>query len=459
VQFTRAGDLISNMAMFISIDPIAVDPSITVETVNATKYKAYTDAQGVTRFLSKVFVDDLARALVNQVKLTIGNYEIETHTGDWLHLWDRMTRPSDRSFVDTAPTAHGGWTKFPEEDFHNFDGNLNYGVKTQGNDTIDATRITQPAGVPIDGVQTNTTLDPVSTGFRWAQAPQGPNNFQQNAYPQVNRGDVPMFMYLPLAFTCCSAPALALPMISLQYHDCKLSVKLNRIEEVSIFQASGGVLRVKDAPQLTASGAGIDMRLVARYIFLDDAERRSTALSPHQYLITEVQQQQFSVDTNSSRQSYQLQFNHPITELFVFFNKAAYRDSSTTAVVNHYWNFTMVSLSGYLATAHFYRFFSSINLTVFRRRAGWPSGRDGKLRCDRGRSRCPWFPPGFQPHEPIAQPAEDLRRLSGRRLVHLVAARPIPHTMPQGVRQGRCVAFRARHRVLEANRLRQLLAY
>jgi len=303
---------------------------------------------------------------VNQVKLTIGNYEIETHTGDWLHLWDRMTRPSDRSFVDTAPTAHGGWTKFPEEDFHNFDGNLNYGVKTQGNDTIDATRITQPAGVPIDGVQTNTTLDPVSTGFRWAQAPQGPNNFQQNAYPQVNRGDVPMFMYLPLAFTCCSAPALALPMISLQYHDCKLSVKLNRIEEVSIFQASGGVLRVKDAPQLTASGAGIDMRLVARYIFLDDAERRSTALSPHQYLITEVQQQQFSVDTNSSRQSYQLQFNHPITELFVFFNKAAYRDSSTTAVVNHYWNFTMVSLSGYLARAHFSRFFSSINLTVFR---------------------------------------------------------------------------------------------
>ena len=204
------------MAMFISIDPIAIDPSITVETVNATKYKAYTDAQGVTRFLSKVFVDDLARALVNQVKLTIGNYEIETHTGDWLHIWDRFTRPSDRSFVDTAPVAHGGCSKFPEEDFHNFDGNLNYGVKTTGNDTIDPTRITEPAGVPIDGVQTNTTLDPVSTGFRWAQAPQGPNNFQQSAYPQVNRGDVPMFMYLPLAFTCCSAPALALPMISLQ---------------------------------------------------------------------------------------------------------------------------------------------------------------------------------------------------------------------------------------------------
>jgi len=188
VQFTRAGDLISNMAMFISIDPIAVDPSITVETVNATKYKAYTDAQGVTRFLSKVFVDDLARALVNQVKLTIGNYEIETHTGDWLHLWDRMTRPSDRSFVDTAPTAHGGWTKFPEEDFHNFDGNLNYGVKTQGNDTIDATRITQPAGVPIDGVQTNTTLDPVSHRVPVGSGPSGTQQLPAECLPTGQQG-------------------------------------------------------------------------------------------------------------------------------------------------------------------------------------------------------------------------------------------------------------------------------
>ena len=455
MQFTRAGDLISNMAMFISVDPIAVDPSITVETVNATKYKAYTDASGVTRFLSKVFVDDLARALVNQVKLTIGNYEIETHTGDWLHLWDRFTRPSDRSFVDTAPTAHGGWTKYPEEDFHNFDGNLNYGVKTQGNDTVDPTRITQPAGVPVDGVQTNTTLDPVSTGFRWAQAPQGPNNFQQNAYPQVNRGDVPMFMYLPLAFTCCSAPALSLPMISLQYHDCKLSVKLNRIEEVSIFQASGGILRVKDAPQLTASGAGIDMRLVARYIFLDDAERRSTALSPHQYLITEVQQQQFSVDTNSSRQSYQLQFNHPITELFVFFSKAAYRDSSTTAVVNHYWNFTMVRLSRWNARLSSTLPYSTSRLH-FRAPAGWSPGGDGKLRRHRGCPRCPRLPPGFQPTEPISEPAEDLRRLTRRRVVHLVAARPVPHTLPQGLRQGRYNSLCIGYRVMETYRLSQL---
>ena len=97
-------------------------------------------------------------------------------------------------------------------------------------------------------------------------------------------------------------------------------MKLNRIEDVSIFQATGGILRVKDAPQLVASGAGIDMRLVARYIFLDDAERRSTALSPHQYLITEVQQQQFSVDTNSSRQSYQLQVSRRSSILSLWFS-------------------------------------------------------------------------------------------------------------------------------------------
>jgi hypothetical protein len=340
-QLTRTGDLVSGLALFITIDPIQIDPSITLATINATKYKAYQDASGVTRFLSKVFVDDLARALVQQVKLTIGNYEIETHTGDWLHIWDKLTRPADRSYVDTAPVAHGGVTKYSEGDFHNFDGNLNYGVTTAANAAVDPTRYTAPAGVPIDGVLSSSSLNAISTGFRWAQAPQSPGSFHQFAYPQVPKADSPMYIYLPLSFTCTQAPALSLPMIALQYHDVRLSVKLNTIDQVSIFQSSGGMLRVKDAPQIFGTGAGIDMRVVATYIFLDDAERRSTALSPHQYLITEIQTQQFAVDTNSNRQSYQLHFNHPVTELFVYFNKSAYRDPTQTAVVNHYWNWTM----------------------------------------------------------------------------------------------------------------------
>ena len=163
-----------------------------------------------------------------------------------------------------------------------------------------------------------------------------------------------MFLYVPLIFTCCTAPAQSLPMIALQYHDVKLSVKLNPIEQVSIFQSTGGSLRVKDAPQITATGAGINMSLVATYIFLDDAERRSVALSPHQFLMTEIQTQQFAIDPNASRSSYQLYFNHPITELFIYFSKNAYRDSSSTAVVNHYWNWTFdgpqVELSNYDAT-------------------------------------------------------------------------------------------------------------
>ena len=373
-QLTRAGDLVSGMAMFITIDPVAIDSSVTIPSINATKYKAYKDASGVTRFLSKTFVDDLGRALINQVKMTIGNYEIETHPGDWLHLWDKLTRPAERSFVDTNPVPHGGVTKFNPADFHNFDGNLNYGVATAANTSVDPSRYQLPLGGPVDGQASTTSLDAVSTGFRWAQAPQGPNNFQQFAYPHVNRGDTPMFLYVPLIFTCCTAPAQSLPMIALQYHDVKLSVKLNPIEQVSIFQSTGGSLRVKDAPQITATGAGINMSLVATYIFLDDAERRSVALSPHQFLMTEIQTQQFAIDPNASRSSYQLYFNHPITELFIYFSKNAYRDSSSTAVVNHYWNWTFdgpqVELSNYDATEAavgapaFRQAFSRMNLAL-----------------------------------------------------------------------------------------------
>ena len=373
-QLTRAGDLISGMALFITIDPVAIDSSVTLASVNATKYKAYTDANGITRFLSKAFVDDLPRALLNQIKLQVGNYEIETHPGDWLHIWDRYTRPSDRSYVDSAPVAHGGCTSFSEADYHNFDGNLNYGVVNAANPTADPSRYQLPLGGPIDGQASTTALDPVSTGFRWAQGPQGPNNFQQSAYPHVNRGDVPMSIYLPLIFTCCSAPAQSLPMISLQYHDSRVSAKLNTIDTVSIFQSTGGRLRVKDAPQITATGAGINMSLVATYIFLDDAERRSTALSPHQFLMTEIQTQQFAVDPSATRSSYQLYFNHPVTEVFVYFVKNAYRDTSSTAVVNHYWNWTFdgpqVELSNYDATEAalgapgFRQAFSRMNLAL-----------------------------------------------------------------------------------------------
>lgn len=362
------------MALFITIDPVQIDSSITVQSINATKYKAYTDANGITRFLSKTFVDDLGRAVINQAKMTVGNYEIETHPGDWLHLWDKLTRPSDRSFVDTNPVPHGGVTSFNEVDFHNFDGNLNYGVATAANSTVDPTRYQLPLGGPIDGQASTTSLDAVSTGFRWAQAPQGPNNFNQFAYPNVNRGDTPMFIYVPLVYTCCSAPAQSLPMIALQYHDVKLSIKLNPIEQVSIFQSTGGSLRVKDAPQITATGAGINMSLVATYVFLDDAERRSVALSPHQFLMTEIQTQQFAVDPNATRSSYQLYFNHPVTELFVYFVKNAYRDSSSTAVVNHYWNWTFdgpqVEMSNYDATEAalgapgFRQAFSRMNLAL-----------------------------------------------------------------------------------------------
>ena len=256
--------------------------------------------------------------------------------------------------MDTCPTAHGGVTKFNESDFHNFDGNLNYGVANAANPTPDPSRYQLPLGGPIDGQASTTSLDAVSTGFRWAQGPQGPNNFQQLAYPHVNRADTPMFMYLPMIFTFCSAPAQSLPMISLQYHDCRVSAKLNTIDTVSIFQSVGGGLRVKDAPQITATGAGINMSLVATYIFLDDAERRSTALSPHQFLMTEIQTQQFAVDPNATRGQYQLYFNHPVTEVFVYLVKNAYRDTSSPAVVNHYWNWTFdgpqVELSNYDAT-------------------------------------------------------------------------------------------------------------
>ena len=96
--------------------------------------------------------------------------------------------------------------------------------------------------------------------------------------------------HIPLRFWFCENPGLALPLIALQYHEVKIILTGNSISGVS---NSGN-------PQLWAD-----------YIYLDTDERRRFAQVSHEYLITQIQYQNFS--TNNS--TCTLTFNHPVKEL------------------------------------------------------------------------------------------------------------------------------------------------
>lgn len=158
-------------------------------------------------------------------------------------------------------------------------------------------------------------------------------------------------------------------------------MRLRPLEQVSVLTSSNGT----DA-YIADSGTGIqpvkvnapkvNTTLLARYFFLDDAERRQFALQEATYLITEVQTQTFSINTSQDRQTLSLYLNHPVKELLMFFRKSDYEND-----VANYWNFTMDGNAGdsteaSQGPASWPQAVRSINLSLNQQKL-YGDGRDG----------------------------------------------------------------------------------
>ena len=105
--------------------------------------------------------------------------------------------------------------------------------------------------------------------------------------------DVAARLHVPLQFWFCRNPGLALPLIALQYHEVKVTIQFGASNELT-----------------SETDATLDASLWADYIYLDTDERRRFAQVSHEYLIEQLQYQNFS---NSA--SMDLTFNHPVKEL------------------------------------------------------------------------------------------------------------------------------------------------
>ena len=103
---------------------------------------------------------------------------------------------------------------------------------------------------------------------------------------------------IPLMFSFCRNPGLALPLIALQYHEVELWIEF---ETLANCQEGSGT---------AASTSLSNVQIWADYIFLDTEERKEFAQKPHEYLIEVTQQQQASL-TGTSNNSVRLTFNHP----------------------------------------------------------------------------------------------------------------------------------------------------
>ena len=218
------------------------------------------------------WLDFPGEQLISQVEVEIGGQRIDRQYGDWMHIWNNLTLPSDQ-----------------RPGYHAMVGN-----------TTELTFITDPSFNAIDGpCQANAP--------RQVCAPR-------NALPETT-------LYIPFQFWYCRNPGLALPLIALQYHEVKINLDIRPIDEClwAVGSLSCGNPNNASSPAGGRVNTAYNQSLVAAslyvdYVFLDTDERRRMAQNPHEYLIEQLQ---FTGDESvgSSSNKIKLNFNHPVKEL------------------------------------------------------------------------------------------------------------------------------------------------
>jgi hypothetical protein len=140
--------------------------------------------------------------------------------------------------------------------------------------------------------------------------------------------------YTPLPYFQARHHDMSLPLIALQYHEVKLTVVLRTRDELVVGWCPDiGPMGGTDIPIPAASilddnnGQLVDGAVTANYVFLDTAERRVQAQQSHEYLITQLQVSNHqSVAAGATSMNMQVHFNHPVLELFWFYQDTAQRE-------------------------------------------------------------------------------------------------------------------------------------
>jgi hypothetical protein len=136
-------------------------------------------------------------------------------------------------------------------------------------------------------------------------------------------------LYIPLEFWFCRNIGLALPLIALQYHEVKIKIEFENVNNC-MYKLNGVNT---EAPQTVSTLSNVN--LWVDYIFLDTDERRKFAQLTHEYLIEQLQFTGGESISGNTSTRVKLNFNHPCKEL-VWVGKF-----SGNANVTQWYNYTM----------------------------------------------------------------------------------------------------------------------
>jgi hypothetical protein len=278
---SRNGDLISRVYLQATL------PSVDVASILGT-----TNTVSDTSATAFQWVENVGQALVSYVELEIGGQLIDKHYGDWLHIWNELTLPvgKQEAYHMMVGSALAGSSNASTADTNACASCGNTGLGPCGTNQ-------STGGVCYSGTgNSNTTTLTCTTEYT---------------------------LYVPLEFWFCRHSGLALPLIALQYHEVKVNVQLNNLNNLcnvtagaDTDTAAGGAPAARTKKVFNAvNQEGLKAAsLWADYVYLDTEERRRFAQVAHEYLIEQLQFTG-SESVTAVQNNIKMSFNHPVKEL------------------------------------------------------------------------------------------------------------------------------------------------
>ena len=247
-------------------------------------YKTYVqvvlpevDLSGLTSGAGFRWLNYIGHRLIKQVEVEIGGQRIDRQYGDWMQIWTQLTTEAGliRALDDLIGNSH------------------------------DLVLMKRKEGLALDATcsSSETTISCVPRAGTPAKT-----------------------LYIPLQFWFCRNPGLAIPLIALQYHEVRVNVDFETWQNCQYQENAVGSASSSTVPPTSLAAAS----LYVDYVYLDTEERRRFAQQSHEYLIEQVQYTGAESITSSSNK-IQLNFNHPVKELFWVVQRDSFVDCSNPA--------------------------------------------------------------------------------------------------------------------------------
>ena len=249
----------------------------------------FTATKGATTS-NVALAEHYGHSLIKECEIEIGGQRIDKHYAMWNRVWSDLTEynPSGHFGAAVVP-SNGGAPQSGTGTLYQYMTGNGYSVNT-GASTADNEY----------GIDNGNTVN----GFT---ATVGGTSSTVEGKMTVNK------IFLPLHFWFCRNPGLSLPLIALQYHEVKVVMHFEERKNLVRSCADDGQSNPGLHTEFVGTTTSKNFDLYCDYIYLDTDERRRFAQVSHEYLIEQVQRQEFTI--TSVNDTLDINLNHPVKEM------------------------------------------------------------------------------------------------------------------------------------------------